>query len=62
MKAKEYTLLARCVEEGIAGGYAKAHKHEDDPTAENIRAKIYDYVMLEICEYFKFEDDFKDET
>ena len=58
MKAKEYFLLERCIEDGIQRGINRAHKYLDDnqlPTREHLQRYIQESVMLEICEWFDFE-------
>lgn len=55
MRANEYRLLQECVESGISLGWARAHKHHDNPTPGQIQQAIEDAVMLEINEYFFFE-------
>ena len=51
-----YKVLSECVERGIQFGWNHAHKHTDKPDEAQIRDKIHDDVMTEICEYFKFPD------
>lgn len=57
MKANEYKVVEDCVKRGIDTGYRRAFKHTDEPLEENIKMNIEEAVMLEICEYFKFEED-----
>jgi hypothetical protein len=52
---QNYEALSECVENGIKGGWYKAHKHTDKPTEEVIFEMLNYYVMLEIAERFKFE-------
>jgi hypothetical protein len=54
-KVRLYPLLARAVEEGIAYGYRRAHKHVDDPGADAIRTAIHDAVMAELVEILDLE-------
>jgi hypothetical protein len=56
MRVREYTLLERCVENGIATGYAKAFKHSDNPGEDAIKFSILHAVMLEIAEWFEFDE------
>jgi len=56
MKAREYQLLERCVEDGIARGFDRAHKHDDSPGEESIQESIKCEVMNEVCEWFDFDD------
>ncbi len=60
MKANEFKIMEDCIERGFDGGYQKAFKHTDDPSEDQIKEQVLHYIMLEICEYFKFEED-KDE-
>jgi hypothetical protein len=57
MQVKEYTVLTDCVERGITHGMNRAYKHHDTPTRAYIEAQIADAVLLEISEYFNFNDD-----
>jgi hypothetical protein len=56
MQVKEYTVLTDCVERGIVVGWNRAYKHSDTPTTSYIHEQIADAVMLEISEYFNFDD------
>lgn len=56
MKPNEYLVLSECVEDGVALGYTRAHKHTDTPTEQQIKEAIEQAVMTEICQYFIFED------
>lgn len=55
MKPDTYKLVEQCVENGVAYGWLRAHKHNDEPTAEQIQEKIRQAVMHEICEWFRFD-------
>jgi hypothetical protein len=57
MQVKEYSVLVDCVERGITHGMNRAHKYSDTPTRAYIEEQIADAVMLEICEYFNFDDE-----
>jgi hypothetical protein len=57
MKPKTYTILIDRIDSGIQLGWARAHKHDDSPTPEQIRNFIGQSIMGEICEYFSFEED-----
>ena len=56
MKAKEYNLIAQCVETGVMIGWNRARKYADDPDPETIRNAIEQAVLNEICEWFDFEE------
>lgn len=49
-------MLSECVEEGIAYGWMRAHKHVDNPTEESIKEAIHNAVMASISEYFLFDE------
>jgi hypothetical protein len=56
MKAREYNLIAQCVENGVMLGWNRAHKHDENPDSETICNAIEVAVLSEICEWFDFED------
>jgi hypothetical protein len=57
-----YKIIERCVDEGVAYGWNRAHKHVDNPTPEQIKEQIAYYVMNEISEWFDFSNgDFMNE-
>ena len=56
MKAKTRRLIEDAIERGIQRGYYRAFKHSDSPTQDSIFADISDCIMLEIDEYFTFEE------
>jgi hypothetical protein len=56
MKAKTREILEECIETGIVHGYAKAHKHADNPTELHIKSCIEISIWYEIDEKFTFED------
>lgn len=55
MKVDEYRVMRESVEAGVSSGWARAHKHHENPTPGQIQAAIEDAVMLQISEYFTFE-------
>jgi hypothetical protein len=55
MKAKEYNILDRAIEEGVSYGLMKAFKHTDTPTEDSLSEWICGSVMNSICEVFNFE-------
>jgi hypothetical protein len=57
MKPNTYAILSRAVEEGVAYGWNRAHKHTPTPTADEATEAITDAVMLEIAEWFTFDDE-----
>ena len=56
MKAKEYNLIAQCVEDGVMLGWKRAYKYAITPDPEAIRNTIEMAVLNEICEWFDFEE------
>lgn len=60
MKVSSYAVLCRAVEEGVAAGWAHAHKHTDTPSPEYVQAEIERGVMDAIGEVFTFDDDLVD--
>lgn len=59
MKPKEYLILERAVEEGIAHGWRRGFKHQptDPPEgcADAVREALREEVLNAICEVFDFE-------
>ena len=47
-------LLARTIENGIAAGIRRAHKHTDKPSQAELEAAIEAAIWLEIDELFDF--------
>jgi hypothetical protein len=60
MQVKEYTVLVDCVERGVVMGMTRAYKHSDSPAPEHINGQIVDAVLLEICEYFNFKEQYNE--
>ena len=58
---KTYDILDRCVADGITFGYARAFKHTDAPSDQDIKENIHREVMNEISTWFNFEPGVKDE-
>ena len=56
LKVNTYAVLEECIEIGIDGGWNKAHKHTDKPEGDYIKEQILHYIMLQVCEKFKFDD------
>jgi hypothetical protein len=56
MKPDTYKLIQMCVESGVEKGLQRAKKHNDAPTEEQIHYAITKEVMLEIREWFEFEE------
>jgi hypothetical protein len=56
MKANDYKVLQKCVEDGVAYGYKRAFKYNNTPPGASIQNAIYEAVMVEIAEWFDFED------
>ena len=57
LKVDVYRVLNDCVEAGIEGGWNKAHKHTNTPTENEIKTQIEHYIMLQLSDYFKFDDE-----
>jgi len=56
MKVKTYRVLLHAVEEGVAYGWQRAHKHTDTPSDDDIKERIETEVLNAICEWFDFDD------
>lgn len=56
MKLKAYTILSNAVDDAVNYGYARAHKHTENPTGEHIVDEITQAVMNELCDIIDFGD------
>jgi hypothetical protein len=52
---KSYELLDRCIEDGVAYGWMRAHKHNAKPDEQQVQNEITNAVMQEICAWFEFK-------
>ena len=57
MTPDAYKVLTMAVENGVALGVMRAHKHSAKPTDEAIIAAVERAVIDEICEWFKFNEE-----
>jgi predicted Zn-dependent protease with MMP-like domain len=57
MKVKTLVILEMAIEQGVARGYRRAHKHIENPNEGTICDNIEECVMTEIHEYFSFDED-----
>lgn len=61
MKVNDYEVLTDCIENGVNIGYRRAFKHTDATEEEinkyeqRIKESIYNEVLNEICNYFRFD-------
>jgi hypothetical protein len=56
MKPDLYRILSMAVRDGAAIGYRRAYKHDDSPDEDRIIDAIENAVMMQICEWFRFEE------
>ncbi len=54
IKIDGYLVIQRAVEEGVAYGVRRSHKHTDHPTEDQISTEVENAVMNEICEVLQF--------
>ncbi len=50
-----YKVISRAVEEGIAYGYMRSHKHTNTPSEELLKEEIFNGVMNELSDYIVWE-------
>ena len=55
-RARVYDLVCEAVENGVAYGWTRAHKHTDKPTAEAVKDNIEREVLNALCETFDFNE------
>jgi hypothetical protein len=56
MRVRAYEVLRRAVEEGVAYGRRRAHKHTDTPGEDAVQDEIVTGVLNEVSEYFDFDE------
>lgn len=56
MRAREWEIMSRAVEEGVRVGWRRAHKHTTSPGEEQIVLDIENAVLGAICEMFMFDN------
>lgn len=61
MKPKEYRVLSEAVEAGVNYGYRRAYKYTDAPSEDHFKNEVSQAVVTEICEWFSFDDEARDE-
>ena len=52
-----YTIISRAVEEGVAVGYRRAHKHTNEPDEESLKENLHREVMNSLCEVVSFDEE-----
>jgi hypothetical protein len=55
MKPKLMMVLEMCVENGLAYGWVRAHKHTEHPTDQQIKSHQLDEIVKEVYEWFDVE-------
>lgn len=56
MKPNARRLLERCIEDGIARGIHRAHKHVEQPSREHLETAITQAILHEVDEWFLFDE------
>lgn len=56
MKPNYHAILEECLELGVASGYDRAHKYDQNPSKDLICMAIEEAVMVEICQRFIFDE------
>jgi hypothetical protein len=56
-----YAIVSRAVEEGVAYGWMRAHKHTDSPDAEMTKDAIVTAVTGSLCEVLDFDQSADDD-
>ena len=57
MKPKFVQLLETCVIDGVTMGHTRAYKHNDSPSKAEINEAIVNAILLEIHEWFDFDEE-----
>ena len=56
LRVKVYPVLVEAIEAGVAYGWQRSHKHEENPAPFAIQAAIIDAVLNNMCERFDIVD------
>ncbi len=62
MTPKFMQLLETCIMDGVVWGHTRAYKHNDQPSKAEINEAIVNAVILEIHEWFDFDETTPKET
>lgn len=57
MKINAYRVIERAVEEGIAYGHRRAHKHTNTPSESSLFEELHRAIMLELSEIIEWDDE-----
>lgn len=57
MKAKEFELISKCIEDGVEYGISRAYKYNESPSRKDLSEEIQRALLNEICEWWHFEDE-----
>ena len=55
MKPKPQMVLGMCIQEGIAFGWNRAHKHTDTPSEADLKREIEQEIWNQVWEWFDME-------
>ena len=55
VKLNAWAIIARAVEEGVAYGYGRAHKH-GKPDEETLKNEVYNSVLNSLSEVLSYGD------
>lgn len=56
LKLKAYIIISKAIEDGIAMGFSRAHKHTNTPNSTDIHEAVLAAVMSELCDIIDFGD------
>lgn len=62
LRPKTWEVLRQAVDEGVAYGWSRAHKYDENPTEEAIKDAIHEAVMSSIGGWFDLTDNEADES
>jgi hypothetical protein len=56
-QARAYDVVSQAIDDGVATGWRRAHKHLDDPSEDTILEQIAQEVRSALCEVIDFEEE-----
>ena len=57
VRVRAYEVVCRAVEEGVAYGWNRGHKHTSTPDQGALKSEIEDGVMGTLCEVLEFHEE-----
>lgn len=57
VKLNAYKIIDEAIERAVLAGLRRSKKHTDNPSEDHVAQEVHRYVMNELCEILKFDED-----